>query len=62
VMAGDQTLFNRRDATAWEWVMPILNRWNESQSDPLPTYPAGEWGPPEADRLIQSTGRQWRAV
>jgi glucose-6-phosphate 1-dehydrogenase len=63
VMAGDATLFMRRDAVeaAWRWVMPILDRWAAS-SDPLPTYPAGEWGPPEADRLIQSTGRQWRPL
>jgi glucose-6-phosphate 1-dehydrogenase len=62
VMAGDQTLFMRRDMVeaAWQWVMPILNRWNERTSEPLPTYPAGEWGPPEADRLIESMGRRWR--
>jgi len=64
VMAGDPTLFMRRDAveTAWRWIMPILNRWQERARDPLPTYPAGEWGPPEADRLIQATGRQWRPL
>ena len=64
VMAGDQTLFMRRDAveTAWRWVMPILERWDERAKEPLPTYPAGEWGPPEADRLIEGTGRQWRPV
>ena len=28
----------------------------------VPTYEAGEWGPPEADRLIEATGRQWRAL
>ncbi|OLE83795.1 MAG: glucose-6-phosphate dehydrogenase [Acidobacteria bacterium 13_1_20CM_2_65_9] len=62
VMAGDQTLFMRRDMVeaAWQWVMPILNRWAEQTTEPLPTYPAGEWGPPEADRLIEATGRRWR--
>ncbi len=57
VMHGDATLFMRRDAVeaAWRWVMPILERWAQ-QSDPLPTYPAGEWGPAEADRLIESHG------
>jgi glucose-6-phosphate 1-dehydrogenase len=62
VMAGDQTLFMRRDMVeaAWQWVMPILNRWSEQTTGPLPTYPAGEWGPPEADRLIEATGRRWR--
>jgi len=64
VMAGDQTLFMRRDAveTAWRWVKPILERWDERSNEPLPTYAAGEWGPPEADRLIEATGRQWRPV
>jgi glucose-6-phosphate 1-dehydrogenase len=63
VINGDPTLFMRRDAVeaAWNWVMPILERWAE-QSDPLPTYPAGDWGPLEADRLIESTGRRWRPL
>ena len=62
VMAGDPTLFMRRDMVeaAWRWVMPILNRWSERANDPLPQYPAGEWGPKEADRLIEAAGRQWR--
>ncbi len=63
VMAGDPTLFMRRDAveTAWRFVMPVLDRW-AAQTDPLPTYPAGSWGPAEADRLIGSTGRSWRPL
>jgi glucose-6-phosphate 1-dehydrogenase len=64
VMAGDPTLFMRRDAveTAWRWVMPILERWEGRKSGPLPAYAAGEWGPREADRLIEATGRQWRPL
>jgi glucose-6-phosphate 1-dehydrogenase len=63
VMHGDPTLFMRRDAVeaAWQWVMPILDRW-ATQTDPLPAYPAGDWGPVEADRLIESTGRRWRPL
>jgi glucose-6-phosphate 1-dehydrogenase len=63
VMVGDQTLFMRRDQVevAWRWVMPILDRWAD-QSGPLPLYPAGEWGPAEADRLIERTGRRWRQL
>jgi glucose-6-phosphate 1-dehydrogenase len=63
VMAGDPTLFMRRDAveTAWQWITPVLERWAQ-QEEPIPTYPAGEWGPAEADRLIQSVGRQWRPL
>jgi glucose-6-phosphate 1-dehydrogenase len=64
VMNGDQTLFMRRDAVeaAWRWVGPILERWAEQADAPLPTYPAGEWGPVEANQLIEATGRRWRAL
>jgi polyisoprenoid-binding protein YceI len=64
VIAGDPTLFMRRDAVeaAWRWVMPILERWAETTTDPLPAYPAGDWGPLEAERLLESTGRRWRAL
>jgi glucose-6-phosphate 1-dehydrogenase len=64
VMAGDATLFMRRDAVeaAWQFVMPILDRWGQQTGDPLPTYPAGSWGPPEADALIRATGRWWRPL
>jgi glucose-6-phosphate 1-dehydrogenase len=64
VMAGDPTLFMRRDAVeaAWRWVMPILDRWAERPDATLPTYAAGEWGPPEANAMIESTGRRWRNV
>jgi glucose-6-phosphate 1-dehydrogenase len=63
VLAGDPTLFMRRDAveTAWRWVMPVLDRW-AAQPEPLPTYAPGSWGPSEADRLIESTGRTWRPL
>jgi glucose-6-phosphate 1-dehydrogenase len=64
VLAGDPTLFMRRDAVeaSWRWIMPILDRWAEQASAPLPTYAAGDWGPVEADRLIENTGRRWRAI
>jgi glucose-6-phosphate 1-dehydrogenase len=64
VMAGDPTLFMRRDAVeaSWQWISAILDRWAEQAAGPLPVYPAGEWGPPEADKLIETTGRRWRAL
>ena len=64
VMAGDATLFMRRDAVeaSWRWITAILDRWNERPSAPLPTYAAGTWGPAEADRLIESAGQKWRAL
>jgi glucose-6-phosphate 1-dehydrogenase len=64
VISGDSTLFMRRDSVeaSWRWIMPILERWQAQPAQPLPTYPAGDWGPAEADRLIESTGRQWRPL
>jgi glucose-6-phosphate 1-dehydrogenase len=63
VIVGDQTLFMRRDQveTAWRWVMPILERWADAPT-PVPQYAAGEWGPSEADRLIEAAGRQWHPL
>jgi glucose-6-phosphate 1-dehydrogenase len=64
VMAGDATLFMRRDAVeaAWEWVMPILRGWEQRRDRFLPEYRAGTWGPLEADRLIEADGRHWRIL
>ncbi len=64
VMAGDSTLFMRRDAveSSWAWVMNILDAWQRSETRWLPEYQAGDWGPIEADRLIESDGRRWRTL
>jgi glucose-6-phosphate 1-dehydrogenase len=64
VMAGDATLFMRRDAVeaAWAWVMPILQAWEQDGGRFLPEYRAGTWGPLEADRLIEADGRSWRVL
>jgi glucose-6-phosphate 1-dehydrogenase len=64
VMAGDATLFMRRDAVeaAWEFVMPILDTWQQSRARFLPEYRAGTWGPLEAERLIEADSRQWRTL
>jgi glucose-6-phosphate 1-dehydrogenase len=49
VMVGDHTLFMREDAAerAWMVVEPALN-----EPTPVCHYPAGSWGPREADQLI----------
>ena len=64
VMAGDATLFMRRDAVeaSWTWVQNVLDAWQRSGARWLPEYPAGTWGPLEADRLIHGDGRKWRTI
>ena len=61
VNRGDTTLFARRDEVelAWEVVDSITNAWGERGEPPLASYPAGRWGPREADALIQRDGRSW---
>ncbi|MFN2521032.1 MAG: glucose-6-phosphate dehydrogenase, partial [Candidatus Limnocylindria bacterium] len=60
-LRGDATLFTRRDEVEQQWqlVDPIVQGWNAAQTD-LPRYPAGTWGPVEADILIARDGRAWR--
>lgn len=58
---GDLTLFARQDGieAMWEVVDPILARWESIIPYNLPNYPAGSWGPTEADLMIQREGRHW---
>ncbi|MFQ5830335.1 MAG: glucose-6-phosphate dehydrogenase [Candidatus Methylomirabilia bacterium] len=64
VMAGDASLFMRRDAVevSWAWVTRILEAWEQSRTRYVPEYPAGSWGPIEADKLIESDGRKWKTL
>lgn len=64
VMAGDPTLFMRRDEVeaAWQWIDLVQEAWQQKAPERLPEYAAGTWGPPEADRLIESDGRRWRTL
>ena len=60
-MRGDATLFDRGDGVeaAWALVDPILQAWQGEKPD-FPNYPAGSWGPREADTLLERDGRHWR--
>ncbi len=60
-MRGDATLFDRADGVegAWAFVDPILNGWQDQRRS-VHTYPAGSWGPQEADQLLTRDGRSWR--
>ena len=62
-MRGDATLFTRNDEVDAQWsiIDPILEAWHRTDPDgPLPTYPAGTAGPPEADALLGD--REWRKL
>ena len=62
-MIGDATLFIRTDEVtqAWTIVDPFLQAWGEA-GIPLARYPAGSWGPREADHLLERDLRQWRQL
>ena len=62
VMIGEMTLFTRSDEVqaAWKIIDPLLKYWEEHSPKPMPTYPAGSWGPAEADRLLSLDGARWR--
>jgi glucose-6-phosphate 1-dehydrogenase len=63
-MLGDATLFARHDFVegSWALVTPVNEMWRGSHESSIPTYEAGEWGPPEADALIAQDGRRWRTL
>ena len=64
-IAGDATLFARRDEVehAWRYVDAIQDAWHRSEEPPpMAEYPAGSWGPKEADDLLARDGRQWRRL
>jgi glucose-6-phosphate 1-dehydrogenase len=64
-MSGDATLFARRDEVeeAWAFIDPIENAWSAKEKAPgLFFYPAGSWGPEEADNLLARDGRAWRRL
>jgi glucose-6-phosphate 1-dehydrogenase len=64
-MAGDATLFARRDEVeeAWRFIDEIEEAWQAADHRPgLSFYPSGSWGPTEADQLIENDGRAWRRL
>ena len=60
-IAGDPTLFIRSDAveSGWRFFDPILKYWQDVPECPLYGYPAGSWGPLEADSLVARQGASW---
>ncbi|MFL6451489.1 MAG: glucose-6-phosphate dehydrogenase [Bryobacteraceae bacterium] len=60
-MNGDPTLYTRQDMVeaSWQIVQPILDTWAQTKFD-FPNYPAGSWGPKEADEMLARQGHVWR--
>jgi len=60
-MAGDATLFIRRDEveTAWQIVDAIREGWGGMPLSNREFYAAGTWGPVAADDLLEPDGHKW---
>jgi glucose-6-phosphate 1-dehydrogenase len=63
-MIGDATLFQRADMVEAGWcvVSPVLDVWKALPARNFPNYPAGTWGPKDAEDLLERDGRHWRNV
>ncbi len=61
-MAGDPTLFIRRDEveTAWGFVDAVRAGWRNRPLTDAEFYPAGSWGPAAGDALLERHGHAWR--
>ncbi|HZO85901.1 MAG TPA: glucose-6-phosphate dehydrogenase [Verrucomicrobiae bacterium] len=61
-LAGDATLFIRRDEVeaAWSIVDPIRHEWLSQPLAEADFYSAGSWGPTAANELLAAPGREWR--
>jgi len=64
-IAGDATLFARRDEVeeAWRFIDHIEHAWHQSSTPPpMAEFVAGSWGPREADDMLLRDGNQWRRL
>jgi len=63
-MTGDATLFQRADMVeaGWRIIEPVLDVWKALPPRSFPNYPAGSWGPKEADELLARDGREWHKL
>jgi len=61
-MKGDSTLFARTEEVleSWKFLTPVIESWKNDKDIPLFGYPAGTWGPENADELIEEKNMTWR--
>ena len=62
-MIGDATLFQRADMVeaGWSVITSVLDVWQALPPRDFPNYAAGTWGPNEAQEMLPSAAREWRA-
>ncbi|WP_199546723.1 glucose-6-phosphate dehydrogenase [Streptomyces sp. N35] len=60
VLLGDSNLFPRTEEVelSWKILDPIEQYWDSNGK--AAEYPAGTWGPAEADEMLERDGRSWR--
>lgn len=59
---GDRSLFARGDEVlnSWRIFTPLLKFWEENEPKNFPNYPAGSWGPHDAEKLLLNEKREWQ--
>jgi glucose-6-phosphate 1-dehydrogenase len=60
-LSGDNTLFLRSDEveSSWKFADEITAQWGLGSKLPMHSYPAGSWGPSEADELFHGCEGGW---
>lgn len=60
-LSGDATLFLRGDEieASWRFADALHSAWRNDPNNVLRTYPAGTWGPAEADALFHGCEAGW---
>ncbi|MGO4598482.1 glucose-6-phosphate dehydrogenase [Terrabacter sp. 2RAF25] len=60
VLLGDPPLFPRHEEveSSWRILDPLMRHW--AKGGKPEQYPAGTWGPPSADRMLERDRRTWR--
>ena len=60
-LIGDPTLFLRADEidASWIYTDEVIRGWSAPDAPALVEYPAGSWGPEDADSLFEGCEGGW---
>jgi glucose-6-phosphate 1-dehydrogenase len=60
-LVGDPTLFLRSDEidASWLYTDEVIRGWTAPDAPPMMEYPAGSWGPEQADTLFEGCEGGW---